>query len=209
MSNETSAPLTHKQQEILDCIKQHLRSKGYPPSVREIGQMVGLSSSSTVHFHLGKLESLGLIRRDPTKPRAIEILDETSWPNQTLIPVPLVGRVAAGQPILAIENIEETYPLPAELVNNAENVFMLTVSGESMINAGILDGDYIVVKEGPTAENGDIVVALVDGEEATIKRFYREKNRIRLQPENDAMEPIYAQNVSIIGKAIGLFRKIQ
>ena len=209
MSNETSAPLTHKQQEILDCIKQHLRSKGYPPSVREIGQMVGLSSSSTVHFHLGKLESLGLIRRDPTKPRAIEILDETSWQNQTLIPVPLVGRVAAGQPILAIENIEETYPLPAELVNNAENVFMLTVSGESMINAGILDGDYIVVKEGPTAENGDIVVALVDGEEATIKRFYREKNRIRLQPENDAMEPIYAQNVSIIGKAIGLFRKIQ
>jgi len=208
MSNETSAPLTHKQQEILDCIKQHLRTKGYPPAVREIGQMVGLSSSSTVHFHLGKLEALGLIRRDPTKPRAIEILDEAPWRSQTLIPVPLVGRVAAGQPILALENIEETYPLPAELVDNAENVFMLTISGESMINAGILDGDYIVVKEGSTAENGDIVVALIDGEEATIKRFYREKNRIRLQPENDTMEPIYAQNVSIIGKAIGLFRKI-
>jgi len=208
MSNETSAPLTHKQQEILDCIKQHLRAKGYPPSVREIGQVVGLSSSSTVHFHLGKLEALGLIRRDPTKPRAIEIMDEAPWRNQKMIPVPLVGRVAAGQPILALENIEETYPLPAELVDNAENVFMLTISGESMINAGILDGDYIVVKEGSTAENGDIVVALIDGEEATIKRFYREKNRIRLQPENDTMEPIYAQNVSIIGKAIGLFRKI-
>jgi len=208
MSNETSAPLTHKQQEILDCIKQHLRTKGYPPAVREIGQMVGLSSSSTVHFHLGKLEALGLIRRDPTKPRAIEILDEAPWRSQTLIPVPLVGRVAAGQPILALENIEETYPLPAELVGNAENVFMLTISGESMINAGILDGDYIVVKEGSTAENGDIVVALIDGEEATIKRFYREKGRIRLQPENDTMEPIYAQNVSIIGKAVGLFRKI-
>jgi len=200
--------LTSKQQEILDCIKQQLRAKGYPPSVREIGQMVGLSSSSTVHFHLGKLEALGLIRRDPTKPRAIELMEEAPWRNQKMIPVPLVGRVAAGQPILAIENIEETYPLPAELVDNAENVFMLTISGESMINAGILDGDYVVVKEGSTAENGDIVVALIDNEEATIKRFFREKGRIRLQPENDTMEPIYAENVSIVGKAIGLFRKM-
>ena len=205
MSNEH---LTSKQQEILDCIKQQLRAKGYPPSVREIGQMVGLSSSSTVHFHLGKLEALGLIRRDPTKPRAIELMEEAPWRNQKMIPVPLVGRVAAGQPILAIENIEETYPLPAELVDNAENVFMLTISGESMINAGILDGDYVVVKEGSTAENGDIVVALIDNEEATIKRFFREKGRIRLQPENDTMEPIYAENVSIVGKAIGLFRKM-
>jgi len=200
--------LTSKQQEILDCIKQQLRVKGYPPSVREIGQMVGLSSSSTVHFHLGKLEALGLIRRDPTKPRAIELMEEAPWRNQKMIPVPLVGRVAAGQPILAVENIEETYPLPAELVDNAENVFMLTISGESMINAGILDGDYVVVKEGSTAENGDIVVALIDNEEATIKRFFREKGRIRLQPENDTMEPIYAENVSIVGKAIGLFRKM-
>ncbi|MBP1764793.1 MAG: lexA 3 [Firmicutes bacterium] len=205
MSNEH---LTSKQQEILDCIKQQLRVKGYPPSVREIGQMVGLSSSSTVHFHLGKLEALGLIRRDPTKPRAIELMEEAPWRNQKMIPVPLVGRVAAGQPILAVENIEETYPLPAELVDNAENVFMLTISGESMINAGILDGDYVVVKEGSTAENGDIVVALIDNEEATIKRFFREKGRIRLQPENDTMEPIYAENVSIVGKAIGLFRKM-
>ncbi len=205
MSNEH---LTSKQQEILDCIKQQLRAKGYPPSVREIGQMVGLSSSSTVHFHLGKLEALGLIRRDPTKPRAIELMEEAPWRNQKMIPVPLVGKVAAGQPILAIENIEETYPLPAELVDNAENVFMLTISGESMINAGILDGDYVVVKEGSTAENGDIVVALIDNEEATIKRFFREKGRIRLQPENDTMEPIYAENVSIVGKAIGLFRKM-
>ena len=208
MKDEILSPLSLKQQEILACIKSNLRAKGYPPSVREIGKSVGLSSSSTVHFHLGKLESLGFIRRDPTKPRAIEVMDESSWRGKTLIPVPLLGRVAAGTPILAVENIEETYPLPADLVGNYENVFMLTVSGESMINAGILNGDYILVREKNTADNGDIIVALVDGEEATVKRFFREKDRIRLQPENDSMQPIYPQTVAIIGKAIGLFRRL-
>jgi repressor LexA len=208
MNEEMVSSLSLKQKEILACIKSNLRAKGYPPSVREIGKVVGLSSSSTVHFHLGKLEALGFIRRDPTKPRAIEVMDESSWRDKTLVPVPLVGRVAAGTPILATENIEETYPLPMDLVGSDENVFMLTVSGESMINAGILDGDYIIVREESTAENGDIIVALVDHEEATIKRFFREKGRIRLQPENDTMQPIYPETVSIIGKAIGLFRKL-
>lgn len=196
-----------RQQQILDYIKDTLRAKGYPPSVREIGEAVGLSSSSTVHTHLEKLESLGLIRRDPTKPRAIELLEEAHWRQKSLIPVPLIGRVTAGQPILAVENIEETYPLPTELIGD-DNVFMLSVQGESMINAGILDGDYILVREQSTARNGEIIVALIDKEEATVKRFYKEKNRIRLQPENDFMEPIYAEDVNVLGKVIGVFRRL-
>lgn len=196
-----------RQRQILAYIKDTQRAKGYPPSVREIGEAVGLSSSSTVHTHLEKLEEMGLIRRDPTKPRAIEILDEASWRQKSLTPVPLVGRVTAGQPILAVENIEETYPLPTELVGD-DNIFMLTIQGESMINAGIFNGDFVLVREQSTARNGDIVVALIDNEEATVKRFYKEKDVIRLQPENDNMEPIYARDVSILGKVVGVFRRL-
>lgn len=199
--------LSSRQKQIFTYIKDTLRAKGYPPSVREIGEAVGLSSSSTVHSHLAKLEELGLIRRDPTKPRAIDVLEETPWRQKAMTPVPLVGRVTAGQPILAVENIEETYPLPTELVGD-ENIFMLTVQGESMINAGILDGDYVLVRDQDTARNGEIVVALIDDEEATVKRFFREKDSIRLQPENNYMEPIYSRNVTILGKVIGVFRRI-
>jgi len=200
--------LNKRQKEILDYIKENLRAKGYPPSVREIGEAVGLSSSSTVHAYLTKLESLGYIKRDPTKPRAIDVLDEAPWRHKTVIPVPLVGVVTAGQPILAVENVEETYPLPAELIGSEDNVFMLAVKGDSVINAGILDGDYLLVRQQSNACNGEIVVALIDNEEATVKRFFKEERRIRLQPENDSMEPIYAENVSIAGKVIGLFRSI-
>ena len=199
--------LGNKQRLILDYIKENLRSKGYPPSVREIGLAVGLSSSATVHSHLEKLEALGHIRRDPTKPRAIEVMEESPWRQKTLTPVPLVGKVTAGQPILAVENIEETYPLPLELLGNKDNVFMLSVSGNSMVNAGILDGDYVLVQETNSANNGEIVVALIDDEEATVKRFFKERTCIRLQPENDTMEPIYSRNVSILGKVIGLIRQ--
>lgn len=199
--------LTSRQKQILDYIKDTLRAKGYPPSVREIGEAVGLSSSSTVHTHLAKLENLGFIRRDPTKPRAIDVLDEAPWRQKAMIPVPLVGRVTAGHPILAVENIEETYPLPAELIGH-DNVFMLTVQGESMIKAGILDGDMVLVRDQDTARNGDIVVALVNDEEATVKRFFKETDCIRLQPENDYMEPIRVRNVAILGKVIGVFRRI-
>jgi repressor LexA len=175
--------------------------------VREIGEAVGLSSSSTVHSHLSKLEELGYIRRDPTKPRAIEVLDEAPWRQKAITPVPLVGRVTAGQPILAVENIEETYPLPTELVGE-EDTFMLAVEGSSMIKAGILSGDYILIRRQQTANNGDIIVALIDNEEATVKRFFKEKDCIRLQPENDSMAPIYAKNVSIVGKVVGVFRRL-
>lgn len=200
--------LTTRQQQILSYIKDMLHSKGYPPSVREIGAAVGLRSSSTVHSHLTKLEELGLLRRDPTKPRALEILGEASWRQENFIPVPLVGRVTAGQPILAVENIEETFPLPSALIGNDEGVFMLTVQGDSMMNAGILDGDYVLVRKQNTANNHDIIVALLDKEEATVKRFFKEKDRIRLQPENDAFSPIYSRNVSILGKVIGVFRML-
>lgn len=201
-------PLPPRQKQILSFIRDTLRLKGYPPSVREIGEAVGLSSSSTVHSYLSKLEEAGFIRRDPTKPRAIEILDESPWRQKLVTPVPLVGRVTAGQPILAVENIEETYPMPSELIGTRDDIFMLTVCGESMINAGIFDGDKVLVRKQSTANNGDIVVALLNDEEATVKRFFKEKNSIRLQPENDYMEPIYSKNVAILGKVIGLYRKI-
>jgi len=200
--------LTSRQKEILAYIKDTLRAKGYPPSVREIGFAVGLRSSSTVHSHLTKLEEMGLLRRDPTKPRAIEVLGETSWRQEHFLPIPLVGRVTAGAPILALENIEETYPLPTSLIGTDENVFMLTVQGDSMVNAGILNGDYVLVRKQKNANNNDIVVALIDQEEATVKRFFKEKDRIRLQPENDYMSPIYSRNVSILGKVIGIFRML-
>jgi repressor LexA len=198
--------LTARQQEILDFIRKEVREKGYPPSVREIGEAVKLSSSSTVHSHLERLEKLGYIRRDPTKPRAIEILSEISVAPSPVINVPLIGRVAAGSPILAEQNVEDIYPLPKDFVLY-EDTFMLKIRGDSMIEAGIFDGDLVVVRRTADASNGDIVVALV-GEEATVKRFYREKDHIRLQPENSAMEPIIVKDVAILGKVTGLLRKI-
>ncbi|WIW71887.1 MULTISPECIES: transcriptional repressor LexA [Anaerosinus] len=200
--------LNQRQQEIFYFIKESLMNNGYPPSVREIGKAVGLKSTSTVHGYLNKLEELGLIKRDPSKPRAIDILDEKPWLKAT-VSIPLVGQVTAGIPILAVENIEEVYPFPKSLLGTYEdNVFMLTVKGESMINAGIFDGDYIMVREQNTANNNDIVVALINGETATVKRFFKEKDFIRLQPENDTMSPIYERNVSILGKVIGVFRQL-
>nr|WP_144920967.1 transcriptional repressor LexA [Paenibacillus bovis] len=202
--------LSKRQQDILDFIKQEVKSKGYPPSVREIGEAVGLASSSTVHGHLARLESKGLIRRDPTKPRAIEILqlEEDNIPKQNTVNVPLVGKVTAGLPISAIENIEEYFPLPEQLVPTDEQVFMLEIVGESMIEAGILDGDYVIVRQQHTANNGEIVVAMTDEDEATVKRFFKEKDYFRLQPENANMEPIILREVSILGKVIGLYRNV-
>ncbi|RDU38658.1 repressor LexA [Neobacillus piezotolerans] len=204
------AKISKRQQEILDFIKGEVKRKGYPPSVREIGEAVGLASSSTVHGHLERLELKGLIRRDPTKPRAIEILeaDEAYIPKVRVVNVPVVGRVTAGQPITAVENVEEYFPLPETMVPSDEQVFMLEIMGESMIEAGILDGDYVIVKQQKTANNGDIVVAMTEEDEATCKRFYKEKDYIRLQPENPAMEPIILREVSILGKVIGVYRSI-
>jgi repressor LexA len=205
------AKLSKRQQDILDFIKEEVKKKGYPPSVREIGEAVGLASSSTVHGHLARLESKGFIRRDPTKPRAIEILDmeETArMPASNVVNVPVVGKVTAGQPITAIENVEEFFPLPERLVPADEQVFMLEVMGDSMIEAGILDGDYVIVRQQKTANNGDIVVAMTEEDEATVKRFFKEKDHIRLQPENSTMEPIILRNVSILGKVIGVYRQI-
>ncbi|HEY4552844.1 MAG TPA: transcriptional repressor LexA [Bacillaceae bacterium] len=202
--------LSKRQQDILDFIKLEVKAKGYPPSVREIGEAVGLASSSTVHGHLARLESKGLIRRDPTKPRAIEILqlEEEQIPRQNTVNVPLVGKVTAGLPISAVENIEEYFPLPENLVPADEHVFMLEIVGESMIEAGILDGDYVIVRQQQTANNGDIVVAMTEENEATVKRFFKERDYFRLQPENSSMEPIILRQVSILGKVIGLYRNM-
>ncbi|MFB9330457.1 MULTISPECIES: transcriptional repressor LexA [Paenibacillus] len=202
--------LSNRQQAILEFIKTEVREKGYPPSVREIGEAVGLASSSTVHGHLDRLEKKGLIRRDPTKPRAIEILDSDmeSIPFPLAIAkVPVVGKVTAGLPITATENIEDYFPLPADRVGD-DNVFILNVMGESMIEAGIHDGDYVIVRQQQTANNGEIVVAMTEDDEATVKTFYKERDHIRLQPENSTMEPIRLRNVTILGKVIGLFRDI-
>ncbi|MCL5291191.1 MAG: transcriptional repressor LexA [Actinobacteria bacterium] len=202
--------LTRRQQQILDFILSEIGRKGYPPSVREIGQAVGLSSSSTVHSHLSALERKGHIRRDPTKPRALEVLDyrssERGGVSSRVRNLPLVGHVAAGSPILAQENIEDIMALPVDLASD-EGSFLLRVKGESMIEAGILDGDILVVRQQQTAENGDIVVAMIE-DEATVKRFSRYGDRIVLKPENRAMEPIITTDVWIIGKAVGLIRKL-
>lgn len=198
--------LTSKQQEILDFIKLEISTKGYPPSVREICVAVGLRSTSTVHGHLERLEKRGIIRRDPTKPRAIEILDD-STSTKEVIDVPIIGSVAAGQPILAVENVEDNFPVPVDYFPSKNQLFMLQVKGESMTGCGIMNGDYLIVEQQPTAENGDIVVALID-DSATVKTFYKEKDHIRLQPENPSMEPIIVDDCSILGKAVGLFRKI-
>lgn len=200
--------VSKRQDDILEFIKEEVRTKGYPPSVREIGEAVGLASSSTVHGHLNRLESKGLIRRDPTKPRAIEILDQGNVTKQGVMHVPLVGKVTAGLPITAIENIEEYFPIPDTYGGSDDHIFMLEIMGESMIEAGILDGDYVIVKQQATANNGDIVVAMTEENEATVKRFYKEKGHFRLQPENSSMEPIIVENVAVLGKVVGLYRNI-
>lgn len=201
-----SSDITNKQHEILDFIKYEISSKGYPPSVREICSAVGLKSTSTVHGHLDRLEKRGLIRRDPTKPRAIEVLDDSAYQKE-IISVPIVGSVAAGQPILAVENVEDRFPIPADFFPRKNQMFMLQIKGQSMIGSGINDGDYIIVEQQATASNGDIVVALIE-DSATVKTFYKEKDYIRLQPENPAMDPIIVDECVILGKAVGLFRKM-
>lgn len=201
-----NSELTSKQQEILDFIKHEISIKGYPPSVREICTAVSLKSTSTVHGHLERLEKRGFIRRDPTKPRAIEILDD-SVIDKEMINIPIVGSVAAGQPILAVENIEDRFPVPIDYFPSKNQMFMLEIKGESMIGCGIMNGDYIIVEQQPTADNGDIVVALID-DSATVKTFYKEDDHIRLQPENPSMEPIIVSDCKILGKAVGLFRKM-
>lgn len=201
--------LSKQQIRILEYIRNEFKLKGYPPTVREIGEVVGLSSPATVHSHLAKLESKGYIRRDPSKPRAIEILEETDQSlihQSEVVQIPIVGKVAAGTPILATENIEETFPVPIDFIGNGVH-FMLRIKGNSMIRTGILDGDYVLVRQQDTANNGDIVVAMV-GSESTVKRFFREKNYIRLQPENPSMEPIIAVDVTILGLVKGVFRKL-
>lgn len=197
--------ITLKQQEILEYIKETILKKGYPPAVREICEAVNLKSTSSVHSHLETLEKNGYIRRDPTKPRTIEIIDDCfNLARREVVNVPLIGTVAAGTPLLAQENIETYFPIPSEMLPNKE-IFMLKVKGDSMIDAGIFNGDQILVEQTNTAENGEIVVALLD-DSATVKRFYREDGRYRLQPENPAMEPIFVEDVQILGKVIGLFR---
>ena len=197
--------ISDKQREILEYIKKEILNRGYPPAVREICEAVDLKSTSSVHSHLETLEKNGYIRRDPTKPRAIEIIDENfNLTRREVVNVPMIGRVAAGQPILAVENIDNYFPIPAEFMPNEES-FMLRVKGESMINAGILDGDNILVKRQKDARNGDIVVALVD-DSATVKTFYKENGHIRLQPENDDMDPIIVPDCEILGKVFGVFR---
>ena len=197
--------ISKKQQEILEYIKDQILQRGFPPAVREICEAVNLKSTSSVHSHLETLEKNGYIRRDPTKPRAIEILDDTfNLTRREMVNVPIIGQVAAGQPILAEENIEDYFPFPAERMPNKQT-FLLKVKGESMINAGILDGDYVLVEQDATASNGDMVVALVE-DSATVKTFYKEEGVFRLQPENDFMDPIIVKEVSILGKVIGVMR---
>jgi len=201
--------LSERQQRILEFIQQSLEERGYPPSVREIARAVGLKSPASVHTQLDRLEKQGLIRRGRMTSRALEVLGPggTRYRGKVAM-VPLVGRVTAGEPILAVENIEEYVPLPWELTGGTDgNVFVLTVRGDSMTGAGILDGDRVVVRQQESADNGDIVVALV-GEEATVKRFFKEQDGVRLQPENPAMQPIYTRDVKILGKVIGLYRRI-
>lgn len=202
--------LTARQRQILDYIRSEIHRRGFPPSVREIGEAVGLSSSSTVHSHLAALEEKGFLRRDPSKPRALEVLDyrdtDRAIDYDSVRAVPLVGQVAAGAPLLAAENIEATLCLPSEMAD--ESTFILRVRGDSMIEAGMLDGDYVVVRQQDTANDGDIVVALIE-DDATVKRYFREAERVRLQPENSAMAPIYARDVTILGRVVALFRRIR
>ncbi len=197
--------ISKKQLEILEYIKEQILSRGYPPAVREICEAVNLKSTSSVHSHLETLEKNGYIRRDPTKPRAIEIIDDTfNLTRREMVQVPIIGYVAAGEPLLAQENIQDYFPIPVDFMPN-KDTFMLEVKGESMINAGILNGDYVLVEKDCTAQNGDMVVALVE-DGATVKTFYKEEGVYRLQPENDFMAPIIVEQVEILGKVIGVFR---
>jgi repressor LexA len=205
--------LTKRQQEIFDFIRKYSAKYGYPPTVRDIGKAVGLASSSTVHAHLSNLEKIGLLRRDPSKPRAIELLDRAVGSAVESVRgivrpdgLPLVGTVAAGQPVLADENVEEYVSVP-QIAGGDDGAYLLRVRGDSMKNAGILEGDFVVVHPQETAQNGDIVVALL-GEEATVKRFFRESNHVRLQPENEAMEPIRSKEVKVLGRVVGLMRRV-
>ena len=193
-----------KQSEIYEFLKAYTENKGYPPSVREICEAVSLKSTSTVHGHLKRLEKKGLIKRDPSKPRALEIA-ELSTPKKEMISIPIVGKITAGLPILATENVEDTFSLPLDFIKHDRELFMLRVSGESMIKAGINDKDLAIIESCSDAANGEIVVALID-DSATIKRFYKEKDHIRLQPENDSMDPIIVDNCSILGKLVGIYR---
>ncbi len=197
--------LTTREKSILEFIRQKIWASGFPPTVREIGEAVGLRSTSTVHNYLKRLEFKGAIRKNPDSSRAIEVVADT-WRRKKMIPMPLVGAVRAGEPITADEHTESVYPLPAELIGKDNNCFMLIVRGDSMINAGIHEGDYLIVSEQDDAQDGDIVVALVGNEDATVKRFYKEEDHIRLQPENDEYQPIIAKEVIIRGKVIGLYR---
>jgi repressor LexA len=206
---DISKDLTKRQQEIFDFIKKYSARYGYPPTVRDIGKAVGLASSSTVHAHLANLEKVGLLRRDPSKPRAIEMLDKAADAVKAVVRptgLPLVGQVAAGTPILAEENIEDYVSVP-DLAGGDEGEYVLRVRGESMKNAGILPGDYVVVRPQDTAVDGEIVVALV-GEEATVKRFFKEADHVRLQPENETMEPIRSREVRVLGRVVGVFRQV-
>jgi len=201
--------LTKRQQEIYDFIRKYSAKYGYPPTVRDIGKAVGLASSSTVHAHLANLEKVGVLRRDPSKPRALELLDRATDAVKSVVKpagLPLVGNVAAGVPILAEENIEDYVPVP-EIAGGEEGEFVLTVRGDSMKNVGIMEGDYVVVRPQEIADDGQIVVALV-GEEATVKRFFREQDHVRLQPENETMEPIRSREVRIVGRVVGVLRKV-
>jgi repressor LexA len=201
--------LTKRQQEIFDFIRKYSARYGYPPTVRDIGKAVGLASSSTVHAHLANLEKIGLLRRDPSKPRAIELLDRAVESVRGIVRgegLPLVGSVAAGQPMLAEENVEEYISVP-EIAGGGDGEYLLRIRGDSMKDAGILEGDFVVVRSQDTAQDGDVVVALL-GEEATVKRFFREADHIRLQPENDAMEPIRSKEVKVLGRVVGLLRSV-
>ncbi len=202
--------LTKRQTEILNYIKEYLVKYGYPPTVREIGKALGVSSPATIHAHLTNLEEKGIIKKEGTKNRAIELLvkNELLTNNDTVVDVPLLGKITAGNPIEAIENPNEFFSLPAYLIPNNKEVFTLLVDGDSMINAGIYDGDIVIVEKRNQARNGEIVVAMTEENEVTLKRFYKENNYVRLQPENDTMDPIILPNVSILGKAIGLYRKL-
>ena len=207
MPRKKSKGISRRQEQILHYIRQETETQGYPPSVREIGRAVGLKSTSTVHGHLSQLERKGYIRRDSSKPRAIEVLPAAGvLPRSASVTVPLVGRVTAGLPVLAVENIEDYFPLPKDF-GEPGTLFMLRVTGDSMIEVGILDGDYVIVRQQENAENGEIVVALIE-DEATIKRFFKEKDKIRLQPENSFMEPIIVDDVSVLGRVTGVVRRI-
>ena len=202
--------LTKRQEEILNYIKKYVISHGFPPTVREIGAALGVSSPATIHAHLDNLQNKGVIRKDSSKNRAIELLVENEYleKDEEITKVPLLGKITAGSPIEAIENPNEYFSLPSYLIPKQKEVFTLNVSGDSMINAGILDGDIVIIERCTTAPNGTIVVAMTDDNEVTLKTFYKEKNHFRLQPENDSMDPIILDNVFILGKALGLYRKI-